>query len=310
VSGSWGEPLVGPLAPGTAEPVWIDDAFVFLTLPDDEAETEVVPQDARFEPSNRTWSTIENPCLVETTGAVWTGSHLLSLDRHTAWEPEADRCFTLPMSPWQTRTGASRVWTGDEVLEVGGDTGGRQPRRDGVAFDPFPGDDSPVVRLDKSSRPVRVRVPSLRIDLPIVWDGRKIPGGSPGYPACDVAEYWSAFGEPGAPGTAWILAHAQQGMFLPLLTTLRSKGKQALLGRTVEVQLRDGRLLTYRTYKVDPSATNTGIGTRKLKDGEHRLVLQTSTGVGSAPKLLVAARLVDATITDEPRPTPDPRACG
>jgi hypothetical protein len=277
---------------------------------DDEADRGVGSPDARFEPSTGTWSTIENPCRLESTGAVWTGSHLLSLERHTAWEPAAERCLTLPRSPWPERTGALRVWTGEEILAVGGDTGGRQPRRDGVAFDPFPDDESPVVRLDKGSRPVRVRVPSLGIDLPIVWDGRKIRGGSPGYPACDVAEYWSAFGEPGAPGTAWILAHAQQGMFLPLLTTLRSKGKEALLGRTVEVQLRDGRLLTYRTYKVDPSATDTRIATRKLKDGEHRLVLQTSTGVGAAPKLLLAARLVDAGITDQPRPKPDPRACG
>ena len=99
-------------------------------------------------------------------------------------------------------------------------------------------------------------------------------------------------------------------MFLPLLETLNTKGKEALLGRTVEVQLRDGRVFTYRTYRANPRATNVNIGTVGLKDGEHRLVLQTSTGIGSAPKLLVAARLVDVATTDEPRPKPNPRACG
>ncbi len=321
--GAWGDPAVGPLGAETApEPLWIGDAFVFhaapgLAGPDEEgfdgleAGVETVPiVDARYEPATESWVETENRCGIDTTGAVWTGSHVLSLSRQAAWEPGDDICHTISGSPWPERAGALQVWTGDEVLEVGGDTGGRQPRRDGVAYEPFPQDQPRKLRLDKGSRPVRVRVPSLGIDLPVVWDGRKIPGGSPGYPACDVAEYWSAFGEPGEPGTTWILAHAQRGMFLPLLTTLNTKGKDALLGRKVQVQLRDGRLLTYRTYKANANATNTKIGTRNLKKGEHRLVLQTSTGVGSDPKLLVAARLVGATTTDEPRPKPSPRACG
>jgi hypothetical protein len=157
---------------------------------------------------------------------------------------------------------------------------------------------------------VRVRVPALGIDLPVISDERRVKGSSPGYPACDVALSWSFFDRPGQPGTAWVLAHAQEGMFLPLLETLRTQGKDGLLGLTVELQLRDGRLFTYRTHRVNPRATNVTIGTKGRRDGEHRLVLQTSTGVGSAPKLLVAARLVDVATTDEPRPRPKPRACG
>ena len=42
---------------------------------------------------------------------------------------------------------------------------------------------------------------------------------------------------------------------------------------------------------------------------QHRLILQTSTGFGSDPKLQVAARLIDAEWTDEARPDPQPRAC-
>ena len=166
------------------------------------------------------------------------------------------------------------------------------------------------VAVDTPSRPVRVRVPSLGIDLPVVSDERRVSGSSPGYPACDVALTWSAFDLPGQPGTAWVLAHAQEGMFLPLLELLRTEGPSSLLGRRVELQLRDGRLFTYRTYRVDPRATNAEIGTSGRRPGEHRLVLQTSTGIGSAPKLLVAARLVDVASTDETRPRPEPRACG
>jgi hypothetical protein len=214
------------------------------------------------------------------------------------------------VSPWAERTGALQVWTGHEFLELSGKTDGSRLRRDGVAYGPFPDDDALGVAVDKPSRPVRVRVPSLGIDLPVISDERRVKGSSPGYPACDVALEWSFFARPGKPGTAWILAHAQDGMFLPLLETLRAEGKGGLLGRRVEVQLRDGRLFSYRIYRVNPRATNVNIGTKGRKDGEHRLVLQTSTGIGSAPKLLVAARLVDVATTDEARPQPRPRACG
>jgi hypothetical protein len=168
------------------------------------------------------------------------------------------------------------------------------------------------VALDKASRPVRIRIPSLGIDLPVVRSERRVPGGTPGYPACDVALWWEPFDLPGKPGVTWIMAHAQEGMFLPLLRTATERGARSLRGRRVELQLRDGRLLVYRTFRVRPRNPNTDLsladaGRRKH---ERRLILQTSTGVGSAPKLLVAAYLVRATMTEEPRPRPKPRACG
>lgn len=335
-AGAWGTPVVGPLTEGAGRPLWTGTAFVSLAEPPmgemptgempataaDEAEPEPAADSpappsmagrtigAGFDPATASWAVIDDGCGVATDDAVWAEPLILDVDRQLGFDPVSGQCFALPASPWADRTEALRVWTGNEVLEVSGDTGGARPRRDGVAYDPYPGDDALGVALDKPSRPVRVRVPSLGIDLPVVWDGRKVPGSSPGYPACDVALSWSAFGLPGEPGTAWILAHAQPGMFLPLLETLNSTGKAALLGREVEVQLRDGRLLTYRTYRANPRATNTKIGFKGLRNDEHRLVLQTSTGIGSAPKLLVAARLVDVGTTEEPRPKPRPRACG
>jgi hypothetical protein len=166
--------------------------------------------------------------------------------------------------------------------------------------------------LDRASRPVRIRIPSLGIDLPVVRSERRVPGGTPGYPACDVALWWELFDLPGKPGVAWIMAHAQQGMFLPLLESAQRHGARSLRGRRVEVQLRDGRLLVYRTFRVRPRNPNSDLSLADAgrRRGEHRLILQTSTGVGSAPKLLVAARLVGATSTTEPPPRPKPRACG
>jgi hypothetical protein len=168
------------------------------------------------------------------------------------------------------------------------------------------------VPLDKGSRPVRVRVPYFDIDLPVVWSGRKVAGNPPGYPLCDVAQYLVDEGLdlslPGTPGTSWIYAHAQPGMFLPLTLSYFGNGRQELLGRLIRLQLRDGRLLTYRIIQVDV-ALDYDIAQRP-NERQQRLVLQTSTGTtGASPRLMMAGRLIDAEWTDEPRPEPKPRAC-
>jgi hypothetical protein len=172
---------------------------------------------------------------------------------------------------------------------------------------PTPSATERPVPLDKPSRPVRVRVPYAGIDLPVISSERNMPGNPRGYPLCDVAQYWTKYDMPGEPGTAWILAHAQPGMFLPLYTiNVESDGK-GLIGRLIKLQLRDRRLLTYRITEVRVSNDETIA--RRPNRRQHRLILQTSTGFGSDPKLQVAARLIDAEWTDEPRPDPQPRAC-
>ncbi len=165
------------------------------------------------------------------------------------------------------------------------------------------------VRLDKGSIPVRIQVPSAGIDLPVVSSQRTVPGNAGSYPLCDVAQYWTIYDLPGKPGTAWIYAHAQPGMFLPLFTISEATNGQGLIGDKVKLQLKDGRLLTYRITEVRERATRRSIAQRD-KPNEHRLVLQTSTGPpGTVPKLQVAAKLVDATRTDAKPPRAQPRAC-
>jgi hypothetical protein len=166
------------------------------------------------------------------------------------------------------------------------------------------------VPLDVASRPVRIWVPYVGIDLPIISSDRNLPGNPRGYPLCDVAQYWTRFDLPGEPGTTWIIGHAQEGMFLPLYEHTYGGDTNELVGKLVQLQLRDKRLLTYRIIEVRPSAayTDVSIARRPNKD-QQRLILQTSTGTGTDPKLQVAARLVKAEYTTEPPPTPHPRAC-
>lgn len=179
-----------------------------------------------------------------------------------------------------------------------------------ASVEPSPAASTRPVPLDKPSRPVRIWVPYAGIDLPVISSERNVPGNPRGYPLCDVAQYWTRFDMPGQPGTTWILGHAQPGMFLPLYEITYGGNYKELVGKKVKLQLRDRRLLTYRIIEVRPASATTDVSIAKRPNRrQQRLVLQTSTGVGSAPKLEVAARLIDAEWTDEPRPQPQPRAC-
>jgi hypothetical protein len=164
------------------------------------------------------------------------------------------------------------------------------------------------VPLDKAARPVRVRVPYAGIDLPVISSDRNVAGNPRGYPLCDVAQFWTKYDLPGEPGTTWIYAHAQPGMFLSLYEINDETGGEGLIGKLVKLQLRDRRLLTYRITEVRISP-NERIAERP-NQRQHRLILQTSTGPpGTVPKLQVAALLIDAGWTEVPRPDPQPRAC-
>jgi hypothetical protein len=165
------------------------------------------------------------------------------------------------------------------------------------------------VRLDKPSVPVRIQIPAAGVDLPVVSSERSVRGNEGDYPLCDVAQYWTLYDLPGAPGTTWIYAHAQPGMFLPLFTISEATNGEGLLGKIVELQTRDGRLLRYRIVEVKERAYNRSIA-QSGPPSQHRLILQTSTGPpGTIPKLQVAARLIGAREATEPAPKAEPRAC-
>ena len=156
----------------------------------------------------------------------------------------------------------------------------------------------------------RIRIPSMGIDLPVISSDLPVPGNRQGYPLCDVAMYMTAFVKPGQDGSTYIYAHAQKGMFLPLLrASLRNDGA-SMLGALVEVYTSDDQLHLYEITVVKRHATDLSL--TNVPPGVHQLVLQTSEGYsGHVPKLQLAAvpiSVVPATHA-EANPRPHPRVC-
>ena len=156
----------------------------------------------------------------------------------------------------------------------------------------------------------RIRVPSLGIDLPVVSGDLAVTGNEDGYPLCDVAMFLPEFVQPGEPGTTYIYAHAQRGMFLPLLRASEQNDGAALLGGLIEVYTSADEMHLYEIVRVKRHATDLSLAI-DAADAEQ-LVLQTSEGPsGTVPKLQVAARpvsIIRAT-TAEAQPSPQPRVC-
>jgi hypothetical protein len=164
---------------------------------------------------------------------------------------------------------------------------------------------------DPDVRASRVRIPSLRIDLPVVPGDLEVRGNRNFYPLCDVAQYIMELVQPGQEGTTYIYAHAQRGMFLPMLkASWRNNGKE-MEGALVEVYTTDSQLHLYEIFRVKRHATDLSIAFN-VEPGEQRLVLQTSEGPeGVIPKLQVAARPIGVVPADpaEAMPEARPRAC-
>lgn len=156
----------------------------------------------------------------------------------------------------------------------------------------------------------RIRIPSLQIDLPVVPGDLVVPGNADLYPLCDVAMFLPQYAPPGVPGATYIYAHAQRGMFLPLLKASQVDDGSSLVGALIEVYTADALLHLYEVYQVKRHATDLSLA--EPPPGVHMLVLQTSEGVsGTIPKLQVAARPVSVVPASgaEANPVPHPRVC-
>jgi hypothetical protein len=157
----------------------------------------------------------------------------------------------------------------------------------------------------------RIVIPSLNIDLPVVPGDLVVKGNRNFYPLCDVAMYMPSFIQPGQPGSTYIYAHAQRGMFAPLLKNSQINDGAGMVGALIEVYTNDNMLHLYELYRVKRHALDLSLATN-VDPGEHRLVLQTSEGVtGTVPKLQVAARPLSVVPSTqaEAQPTPRPRVC-
>jgi hypothetical protein len=173
----------------------------------------------------------------------------------------------------------------------------------------MPGPSVPrVPALQPPAYASRVIIPDLGVDLPVISGDLHPP---PSYPFCDVAAYVTRFNQPYEPGVTYISAHAQRGMFLPLLDASQRNDGEELLGRTVDVYVADGRAFTYRISLVVRHATDYAV-VGQLPLEEQHLILQTSEGpYGTLEKLQVVATLetVSTVSAAEANPPASPRAC-
>jgi hypothetical protein len=157
----------------------------------------------------------------------------------------------------------------------------------------------------------RIVIPSLNVDLAVMSGEAQVRGNRDNYPLCDVAQYLTYYVDPGEAGTVYIYAHAQRGMFLPLLRASQRDDGAEMVGALVEVYTSDNRLHLYEIFRVKRHARDFALA-NNLEPGEHRLVLQTSEGrTGHIPKLQVAARPIAVLPADpaDANPEPNPRPC-
>ncbi len=173
---------------------------------------------------------------------------------------------------------------------------------------PSPSPSPSPAAVDPGARPTRVAIPVLRIDLPVVTPPRNST-----WPLCDVAEYFGApaFQHPGAGGVTYMYAHAQEGMFLPILEASRVNRGLALVGRTVKIWTARNQLFTYRITRVRRHQKSLAWA---YALPANSLVLQTSEDqYRTGAKVMLQATQVGPPVAASPaeaRPRARPRVCG
>jgi len=153
----------------------------------------------------------------------------------------------------------------------------------------------------------RVVIPAMNIDLPVM----KQP--DPSYPACNVAMYHEAFGQPGGGRATYLYAHARKGMFLSLLEESRRNNGQRMKGMLVQVYTSDDELFLYEITQVRRHQTSLDDA---LSATTEQLWLQTSEQPPAAPGVITPKlQLVAEPLSSGPadhaaaHPKPRPVAC-
>jgi hypothetical protein len=153
----------------------------------------------------------------------------------------------------------------------------------------------------------RIRIAALKIDLPIIHP-------SNGYPACNVAMYYSddRLGQPGEGRAVYLYAHARTGMFLPILTASKVSNGSKMKGMVVEVWTNDDQRFLYVITQVLRHVPFDQPFNKPFAAKSEQLWLQTSEGVGTQPKLQVVAEPLSQEAADhaEANPVPKPVDCG
>ena len=161
---------------------------------------------------------------------------------------------------------------------------------------------APTVPADRVA--TRVVVAALGIDMPVVRQP------DPAYPACDVAMYHEALGQPGQGRATYLYAHARTGMFLPILDASKVNNGASMLGMIVEVYTSDDQLFLYEVTEVRRHQLELDAAVAATTE---QLWLQTSEGPkGTRPKTQVVARFLSTGAADHAaaHPIAAPVVCG
>jgi len=164
--------------------------------------------------------------------------------------------------------------------------------------------DTPVPTVPTDRVATRVVVAALGIDLPVVRQP------DPAYPACDVAMYHEALGQPGQGRATYLYAHARTGMFLPILDASKVDNGAVMFGMIVEVYTSDDQLFLYEVTEVRRHQLDLDDAVAATTE---EMWLQTSEGPkGTRPKTQVVARFLStgAADHDAAHPVAKPVACG
>ncbi len=165
---------------------------------------------------------------------------------------------------------------------------------------------APSVPSDRVA--TRIRIAALKIDLPVIK-----PGNPNLHPPCDVALYYEnpSLRQPGEGRVTYVYAHAQPGMFLPLLTASKSQNGKRMLGMVIEIWTSDDQRFLYVITEVRRHVAYDQVFDDPFTTRKEQLWLQTSEGVGTQPKLQIVAEPLsqEASSGDAAHPTARPRVC-
>jgi hypothetical protein len=164
--------------------------------------------------------------------------------------------------------------------------------------------DTPAPTIPADRVATRVVVAALGIDIPVVRQP------DPAYPACGVAMYHEALGQPGQGRATYLYAHARTGMFLPILDASKVDNGAAMLGMIVEVYTSDDQLFLYEVTEVRRHQLDLDAAVAATTE---QLWLQTSEGPkGTRPKTQVVARFLSTGAADHAaaHPVAAPVVCG
>jgi hypothetical protein len=223
---------------------------------------------AAFDPATRTWRTIAAaPPGVRgdaDRGAAWTGTSAIFWAGNSpngpaaggVYEPRSDSWTRLPHGPLGPREGYSSVWTGKELLLVGGTSGDTIATPSAAAIDPKTGKWRLLPALDK--------VKGLQA-TDTVWDGRRafVFGSRSLCPelgsACAKAEPFFATYDPTTDALQPIdLGNAPAAGILDQLDPIAWTGSSVLFAtsgtRTVDVVTYDPSAARWRRGRAAPCA--------------------------------------------------------